>query len=126
MIRSGSDVIYALVGSPEDRLPSEFWVSTDGVAWTQGATPPGDVQATEFGFVATATSDEKKTSGEWRTSARFWVSTDGHSWIEVEGPPGSKLTPRQPQAWARGVGSNIYWGQGWRASSDLWLGRFEP
>ncbi len=127
-IRSESGVIYALVRSSEDGVPiSEFWVSTDGVAWTRGATPPGEVQATEFGFVATETTNEKKTSGEWHTRARFWVSTDGRSWIEVAGPPGPHVTTTRgrPGGWARGVGSNIYWGHSYGEYSTLWVGRFE-
>ena len=134
LIRSGSDVIYALVESPDGSSILEFWVSTDGVAWTQGATPPRDedpidhVQATEFGFVATATTDEKKTSGEWHTRARFWVSTDGYSWIEVAGPPGPHVTTTRgrPGGWAHGVGSNIYWGHSYGEYATLWVGRFEP
>jgi len=119
-INSGVGEIYASVDMSvpvDEGRDAEFWVSSDGVAWTQKVLP-ADYQnhqyvsgpyPTEFGYVAWSREDDP----------RYWMSLDGESWIEVAGPAGS-------HGWSAVAGSTLFWANGTDDGDVLWVGRFKP
>jgi hypothetical protein len=98
------------------------WTSTDGVTWTQVATPIPLLYSrefeTDFGFVVTAMPQSKH---------QIWVSTDRSTWYRVEGPPGSHEPDGAGYAASAAAANAIFVtiGDDETGTRTLWIGRFD-
>lgn len=120
-ISSRGGEIVAVVRSVFDAqdVDTQFWVSPDGVTWTQKALPAtyDDYEfafgpyPTEFGYVA------------WPLEGglRYWLSVDGESWTEAAGP-----TAQHGRS-STVAGSALFWADEVDDLGDaLWVGHFQP